>query len=362
MTEPLRKKDLGELISRIQRLSDLDKFEIFHALRKDLAGELSAEHPENTLMRERQEALAYIEKAAKHLKLPLREAPTKAQFDQVAEELNWEWNGAKINRLWERWRMATDAYLGTRRIGTPAARERAKRLRGTVSNTPKKHFEGLRSWLATKPEVETHAAYDAFADAYNASLPEGQIPLARASTVARGLPVSWSNAIKVARKELTLERAISQELAESLPATLDDKTLVGLPQLSRIFKASTQVVRELTQADPKFPVPVAHLDGHAGWLYEDVKLYRRNLATPKRAEDEYQYSYISLSELLALLERKERPVRRAIREQAWSRVPQPEGELGVGIPYWRREKVEAWIAHANNASQTPTRKPTRSRP
>ena len=343
------RQEVHGVIARVLGLPDVAKFEVFDALREDLAGVLSTEHPDNRLIRERQEALAYIEKAAKLLGLPLREAPTKAQFDQVASEQEWEWNGARVNRVWERWRMAADAYLGTRRIKIPDGRKRAHRLRGAKGNTTAKHFEALRAWLATDPSVETHQSFNDFAEAYNANLPDGAVPLARASTIARGLPVSWENAIRVARKEATMDETIKQELAESLPDTLDSKTLVGLPQLSRIFKSSTQVVTELTREDPKFPVPVAHFDGHPGWLYEDVKLYRRNLATPKRGEDELQRAYIGTSELASLLGRGKQAIRRAVHKQAWGRVPQPEGALGVGrIYYWRREKVQTWLKQATS--------------
>jgi hypothetical protein len=345
------REEINALLTRVLSLPDLAKFEVFAALREDLAGALNPEHPENQLIQERRDALAYIEKAAKHLGLGVREAPTKAQFDQVAEELGWEWNGAKVNRVWERWRMATDAYLGTRGIKTPAARKRGRHIRGAIANTTQKHLEALRTWLASEPEVETHAAFNKFAEAYNASLPDGAVPFARASTIARGLPVSWQNAIKIARKETTLEQAIKDELAETLPAVLDSKTLVGLPQISRILKASTQVVSEFAANDSKFPVPVAHFDGHAAWLYEDVKLYRRALAVPKRAEDELQRSFMSKSELATRLEKSANAVGKAILRKAWQRVPQPEGELGVGIYYWRREKAEAWIKQAEAAKR-----------
>jgi hypothetical protein len=345
------REEIDALITQVSAWPDLAKFELFAALREDLAAVLEDEHPENRLIRERGEALEYLGRAIRHLSLPARQVPTKAQFDRVARELDWEWTGAKVIRVWERWKAVTQAYLETRRVRTPAARSRAHQPRGAKDNTTLKHVGALRAWLDTEPEAETHASFNAFAEAYNAALPDGAIPFARASTIARDLPVSWKNAIRVARRETTLAQASKQELAEALPAVLDAKTLVGLPQLSRIFKASTQVVTELTTSDPRFPVPVAHIDGRDAWLYEDVKLYRRNLATPKRAEDEYQRSFISLSELLPLLKRQEQAVRRAIRKQAWARVPPPEGELGTGIYYWRREKAEAWITQAGGNRQ-----------
>lgn len=59
--------EIDVLIDRVRAWPDLAKFEVFDALREDLAGALSSEHPENLLIQERRDALAYIEKAAKHL-------------------------------------------------------------------------------------------------------------------------------------------------------------------------------------------------------------------------------------------------------------------------------------------------------
>lgn len=335
------RSEINGLKAQVLALPDLAKFELFDALREQLSGVFDGEHPEIRLIRERREAVLYIKKAAEHLQLPAREAPTKSQFDQVAKELDWEWDGARVIRVWERWRMATNAYLGTRRVDTPAGERRHGHARGPKDKTTEKHLESLRTWLASEPELEIRAAYDEFADAYNARLPTDAVPLVRASTINRGLPLSWENAIRVARRELPLEKAIKQDLAERLPVS-DAQTLVGLPLIARVLNEDAQGTRELAQEDPKFPVPVAHLDGHAAWLYEDVKLYRRGLAVPKRKADEHQRLVMSMSETSTQLDLSDRAVRRAIRKKNWSRVPPPEGALGVGIHYWRREKVEAW--------------------
>lgn len=111
--------------------------------------------------------------------------------------------------------------------------------------------------------------------------------MARATTIERGLPLSWENAIRVALGELNADEAIEQDLEERLP-TINANTLVGLPTLARILKIALQNVYALSEADENFPTPVAHLSRHTAWLYSDIKLYRRGLQVPKRKLDERQ--------------------------------------------------------------------------
>lgn len=349
MGQPTR-TEINGLITRVRALPELVKFELFTVLRKELAGSLDPEHPEAKLIRERREALEYIGKAIGLLGLGPRQVPTQAQFDQVAKEQEWPWTGARVNRVWERWRNATQAYRGIRKIEAPAARGRRKRERGPKGRAAEKHLQALKTWLASEPELETKTAYDQFAETYNQHLPEGALPLVRASTIYHGLPVSWESAIEVARGRYSLDKAIETELADRLPV-LDENTLVGEPLIARVLKTSTQGVLELSTDDPNFPVAVAHLGRHAAWLYEDIKLYRRGLAAPKRKRDERQYATLGVPELAALIDRSEKTVREAIRAQAWDRAPKPEGAIATGVHYWQREKVEAWIEQRAKAEQ-----------
>jgi hypothetical protein len=350
MAKQPTRSEINELITRVRGLPDLVKFELFTVLRDDLAGSLGSEHPEAELIRERREALEYIGKAIKQLGLGPRQAPTQAQFDQVAKDQEWPWTGARVNRVWERWRNATQAYRGIRKIETPAARGRRKHERGPKGRAAEKHLQALKTWLASEPELETETAYDQFAEAYSRQLPKGALPLVRSSTIYRGLPISWESAIEVARGRYSLDKAIDTELADRLPV-LDENTLVGEPLIARVLKTSTQGVLELSTDDPNFPVAVVHLGRHAAWLYDDIKLYRRGLAAPKRKRDERQYMTLGVPELAALIDRSEKTVRKAIRAQAWDRAPKPEGAIATGVHYWQREKAEAWIEQRAKAEQ-----------
>lgn len=338
------RKEINALVTRVLALPDLAKFEIFEALREDLAGALSKESPENRKVQERKEALVVIKKVAEELGLPANKAPTARQFDEVADRVAEGWNSQRVIRLWERWRLAKGAYLGTRKIDSPARRKRRGQLKGTwkQGDAQERYLASLKTWLDSEPERLTKAAYEEFAEAHNADLRAGEQPLSRAETIRRGLPLDWSNALAVARGDLTMEEALEVELAEQVPKG-DSQALVGIAAIAKMLNHPQVKIENLLKTDNTFPVPVAHIHGHRAWLYEDIKLYKRGLATPQRTEDELQALLMDGEELIALLGlNSHRDIRRAIHEKRWDCIPPPEGAIATGYHYWKRDKVKAW--------------------
>jgi hypothetical protein len=338
------RKEVNAVIKLVLGLPALAKFEVFDALREDLAGVLSEENPENRRVRERREALLVIKRVAEHLDLPADKAPTTKQFNEVADQLVEGWDSARVTRLWERWRMAKDSYLGTRRIDSPASRKRRGRLRGHVKrgNQEEHYFDSVKRWLDSEPELLTKPAYDEFAEIYNADLRAGDQPLIRAETIRRGLPLDWLNIVAVARGDLTMDEALKTELAEQLPTNRKD-ALVGLAAIAKLFNRPSERMENLAREDKDFPVPVAHIRGNRAWLYEDMKLYKRGLEAPKRTEDELQSQFMDAHELGARLDLKFQVLQRIIWDQRWDRAPQPEGAIATGYYYWKRAKVETWL-------------------
>ena len=332
------------MIKRVLGLPDLAKFEIFDALREDLAGVLSDENPETRLVQERKEALVVMNRVAEHLDLPADKAPTAKQFNEVVDQLVEGWDSGRVIRLWERWRLAKDSYLGTRRINSPASRKRRGRLAGHIKRGKReeRYFDSVKRWLDSEPELLTKPAYDEFAEIYNADLRVGDQPLIRAETIRRGLPLDWLNVVAVARGDLTMDEALKAELAEQLPTNRKD-ALVGVAAIARLLNRPQIKVESLASEDKNFPVPVAHIRGHRAWLYEDMKLYKRGLAAPKRTEDELQSRFMDAHELGARLALNFRTLQRIIWDQRWDRAPQPEGAIATGYYYWKRDKVETWL-------------------
>lgn len=102
-----------------------------------------------------------------------------------------------------------------------------------------------------------------------------------------------------------------------------------------------------------FPTPVAVIAGQRAWLYEDLKRYKRGLATQQRSEGERQYLYMDGPELSIRLNLSPEVLRRQIKLKRWDRVPRVEGFTSAGAPYWLRGKVEDWLKAKAKAELTP---------
>lgn len=112
-------------------------------------------------------------------------------------------------------------------------------------------------------------------------------------------------------------------------------------------------MRQAIEQSRHFPTPVAVIGESRAWLYEDLKLYKRGLAAPKRSNAELQFLYMDASELRSRLNLSLGPFQRRVREKRWDLVPRPEGAVAIGAPYWLREKVEDWLRAKGKAELTP---------
>lgn len=341
MTDPLPKRELEALLNRVQRLADLDKFVLFDALREDLSAVVSEESPEAKLIRERQEALEAMRTVAQHLDLPLGEAPTAAQFDQTCKEIHLAWGKGKVIGTWERWSMAVEAFKGERRIESP--QQRLQRKGPYLATDREDYLKGVRLWLQSEPSSTGRDAYDEFVRQHNGEVKDPADRLVRATALRNALSLGWPQALAVARGELELDEAIDEALATELPR--DRKNgLMGIAAIARFLRSSQQVVQEAADGgDKRFPTPVARISGHRGWLYQDVHLYKRRHATPKRQEDEQQYLFMDKEEIASRLDIPLESLRRKITEKRWDLVPPPEGYISSGGPYWKRAKAEHWF-------------------
>jgi hypothetical protein len=273
------------------------------------------------------------------------------QFDQAAVELGLEWNSARVIRAWERWRLAQEVFKGERRAGPLLGRDfRA------VQNRSRKNREdpvrGVKRWLRSRPRLETAMAYGEFVKTDNANKGQEEKRLRSAWSVGNALGLRWPNVIAVARGELSVRAARERELAELLPKATTD-ALLGLAGATRLLGRAEGAVRRASEQSRHFPVPVAVIEDRRAWLYDDLKLYKRGLAAPKRSEAELQYLYMDASELQTRLNLSSVAFHRRVREKRWDLVPRPEGAVAAGVPYWLREKVEDWLRVKGKAELTP---------
>ncbi|HEX5375918.1 MAG TPA: hypothetical protein VFW48_07145 [Solirubrobacterales bacterium] len=274
-----------------------------------------------------------------------------AQFDQAADELGLDWSSARVIRTWERWRLAVEVFKGERE-----ARSFIGRDFHAAQDRSRKNLEepirGVKHWLRSRPTLTTTAAYNQFAKAHNASKASADKRLRSSRAVSVALRLYWPNVIAVARGEISLTAAREQELAELLPKDTSE-AILGLPGASRLLKRSETAVRTAFEQHRHFPVPVAVIGSQRAWLYEDVKLYKRGLATPKRSEGELQYLYMDATELRTRLKLSAGALQRRVNEKRWDLVPRPQGAVAVGVQYWLRREVEDWLRVKGKAELTP---------
>jgi hypothetical protein len=274
-----------------------------------------------------------------------------AQFDQAADELGLGWSSSRVVRVWERWRLAVEVFKGERSARSFIGRD-FYATRDLSRKNQEEPMRGVKRWLRSGPQRETASAYDEFAKAHNANKAPADKRLVRSATISRDLRLRWPNVIAVARGEVTLTAARERELAELLPKDTTE-AILGLSGISRFLKRSRSAVLRASDGSRHFPVPVAVVEGHRAWLYEDLKLYKRGLACPKRSKGELQYLYMDATELGTRLKLSSRMLRRRIKDKRWDLIPQPRGAVAVEVPYWLRRGVEDWLRVKGKAELTP---------
>jgi hypothetical protein len=337
MTTP--RHEVNAVIARVLGLPDVAKFEVFKALQDDLSATVLND-PKTRLIEKRNETLEALTRVAEHLGLPAGEPPTTKQFDATAKELGLPWSSSAVGRLWGHWSLAVEVFKGQRGDTVKGIRQKAG-----LPNRPRKksadYLNDIRTWLESSPNDFSRKAYEAFALDYNLRA-AWEDALATGVAISRNLTLHWKNVVTVAKGDLTHEEASEQELAEILPAHGKDG-LIGIPGIARFLRMPATTVESRAEEDRHFPVPVAHIQGNRAWLYEDIKLYKRGLAPPSRAEDEKQVLYMDASELIARLGISQNTLHGRIHAKRWGLVPQPEGTIAKGYCYWKREKIESWF-------------------
>ncbi len=343
------RREVNEAIARALVLSDLGKFELLDVLLSDLSVELDETSRAQRLVLERKEALEAMLVVSEYLGLPADQAPTSSQFNQGAGELELDWNSARVIRLWERWTLAQSAFKGERRINSPVSR-RLRQHWGRYRADHEDYLRGVKGWLRSHPETETKSAYDDYAEIFNATKATDKKPVVRAATIQRDLRLHWPSVLAVARGSLSIREARQAELAELLPAKSSD-AILGLAGVVRMLNRSQDAVKRLADESPQFPTPVAHVRQHRAWLYEDLKLYKRGFASPRRVEDELQYLYLDALELQARLDLRPLRFKALLHSQHWDQIPRPDGAISRGVPYWKRAKVNSWLEAKQAAEQ-----------
>lgn len=124
---------------------------------------------------------------------------------------------------------------------------------------------------------------------------------------------------------------------------VSEHRIIGLAGIARLLKRPDKQVAELAETVAGFPIPVAYIEGHRAWLYEDALLFKRGLSAPERDEGELQHLFADAEELRARLALLPDAFSSALRRHRWDGTPRPEGALVRGVYYWKREQVQHWL-------------------
>lgn len=327
--------------NKVLRLPDLAKFELYEALRDDLIRTMSTESLETRRVREGREALATIKAVAEKIGSADTEKLTVKKFDTVSRRLELGWSSARIIRLYGTWRLAISVYRGDRQSPPIMV---AGRLRGRASLdiTDQEAFDGIRQWLSTKPTKKQLTAYTAWVVKHNAGLKETEKPLLRGNSLHSRYSMAWPTLVDIAEGKITLEAAREKYLAERTNHKRN-ADLIGGPGASEFLGLSPSNLSYRIRTDKNFPIPVAHISNKAAWLMGDLRLYKRGLPTPDRVEDEAQPDYMDVIEIRARLGIATGTSNKWLRRKRWNKIPEPDGYLGIGYPYWKRAKAEKWF-------------------
>lgn len=342
-----QRSELDELMRRFSELARCDQLEFCSLLRSYMAVDHSLLDDERL---RQHETISCIRQAMEHLGIDV--SPTVAQYDQTARELDLDWSSHRIIRLWGSWSHAAGVATGGRLPATAQQRAFISRFDARTGFEREEHFAAVRQWLATRPALETHNAYDEFAREYNYKLEEGELPLPRYATVIHSLCLSWRDVVAVAKGELDHAEAVKETVLKR-DWSRGPHNLIGLGTVALLTGKSRSTATWPTQAGD-FPRPALVLGGHRIWLYEELTAYlageRHPLLGANRLHDQYlsneeaaSIAGVSPNTLLGRLAEKLPPVGRA-----------------AGRSYWLPSEVEAYAKA--NAAAIERRRARRRRP
>jgi hypothetical protein len=333
--------ELRDVLDRFYALPTKDQLELFAEAREHLGSEAWAEDDAEREIDKRTEALAALEVVAAELRQrgEFREgkSPTVVEFDATAKRLGLGISSSVVIGAFIRWRIAKTVLEGGR------AREKPSRRRARVAavgraRTHEDHLAAVRLWLETGPTKLATGDYDAFVEEANRSKDSAERPLPGANAVTTGLRVGWPTVVRVARGEAELDVARKARESELLEG-LTDESLVGADVVAALTGIRSQRIGQLTRKG-EFPAPAAKLGRVNAWFLGDVKRVRDEKPIPPRAEHFFfQDEVFDLPHLALTFDRNVDSVRTLLSEEAWDRIPRPDGKASHSW-YWLRSNVD----------------------
>lgn len=207
------------------------------------------------------------------------------------------------------------------------------------------YFDAVALWIDSKPPAETTTAYMDYRAAYNGRVGPDDQPLPAYATIMTWTGLPWKTIKRVAKKELTLERAMAEHATQPTAGNSEWGELVGGMQAAAILGRSFPTF-EYHSRKRAFPPPVARIGTRRIWRKEDVELYAAGKRDPDgyatKEEGELQADVLGRADLALRLGLSHPALARRIRNQRWDQVPPPEGKIENCYWWWRTSKVAAW--------------------
>lgn len=336
-----RERQREDILIKFRKLAWPDQFKIYKVIQAYFIHDTPGTEAWRELA-QRAECVEAVTQAAEHLKLPEGEMPGVETYELARKELGLELSASTIIRRWYAWREVVKAAGGERVAMTP--RQRAHFHAAIKQKTKGEEWlTGLREWLLKRdPEHEpsrTVAAYNAWADERNEKKPQLP-PLAMASSIRHALVLPWGAALEVAKGDLNLADAQTQELTRLLA---EDGEFIGAHAIALIFGASLDRTRHMTNAED-FPTHAFTLYGKRVWLLSDTQAHHAGQPFPSRTAGWLQEHILTSHDIRRLCGGlTEDELHGALQPpHCGSRIPHPAGRV-AGVHYWFRLTVEAWL-------------------
>jgi len=324
------------VLRRFYALGPREQLVAYRQIRDYLAARVH-ETKRDRVVKARADALDALHAVAAHLNLEAGVAPTPREFDDAARKLGLDWNRSRVARAWGRWRFAKDAFLG-RRLRDSADQRASRRAWAGRAPTQEAALVAVRAWLASGPSRETVRDYGAWVEEQNDLRAPSELPLPNATTVRRRLGATWSDIIRAARHEITLEQARPPRKHVRRRHARGEHDLVSAIGVGEILGRGGRNDIRREMANPSFPTPVVVLNRVRLWLRDDVVAYGEGRPFPVRKENELRHAYFTTTETM-----KATGLSRSGLDQGARRVPAPAINAG-NVRLWLRTEVDDWVA------------------
>lgn len=331
MDSPRLRPELDDVTRRIAAMPLVDQLELATRLEQLVNLDQPVVHDEAA---KRKETLECLRRAAEHLGV---ERPlTKSEYERVQKELRLAWSWQQILRLWGSFQAAAAAAAGGRMPQTWQQRDFRRRFVRPRTGGIEESLNAVRAWLATKPATETRQSYDQFARQHNLAVPDGDLPLPRASLLTNRLGLPFGVTLAAAKGETPLPEA-QAHARDNNDWSEGPDDLIAIGTIALLTGKDRNATRLIT-LDWRFPRPVLTFRRLQVWLRAEVEAFLDGVPAEPAPLNRLQERYLGSAEVAKLLCMSLKTL------NLHNPTPlRPVAKVG-NMNLWLREEVEAYLA------------------